>query len=180
SGSTVKTLMCVTTPARAMISGMLSRSSGLPLARHLVDFAGALEHLQEIGEAPRSGFGLLRLLQPVEDRVAVGAIQPLEEAPRLRVALERPLQILGHRGGARRIVGAFPAAVGLRALDLRHPGRSHPARRDERARFLAVDARPKTRFRARAEFLQPERIALRTLLPVDPSVAERHVERFGI
>src|SRR5689334_5707 len=87
-----------------------------------VDRLAARAHGDEAIEARRARLGFLRALQAIEDRVAVGAVELLEEAARAGVPRQRRGQILGHARGARALIGALPAPVAPGALDLGQPG----------------------------------------------------------
>ena len=76
------------------------------------------QHRDVLLDAPRAGFRPLGVLNAVEDRVAVGAVERAEERARLRIGVERALEVVGDGGGPRARVGGIPSAVGFRALDL--------------------------------------------------------------
>src|SRR3954471_11361353 len=63
-----------------------------------------LEHADVLGDPAGPRLGPLRVLDLVQDRVAVRAREPGEEGGRLRIRVELRLQVVGHRGRARRVV----------------------------------------------------------------------------
>ena len=72
--------------------------------------------------------------------------------------------------------GRIPAAVGLRALDLAHPGGLHLAVVDQGLRLVAIDLRPAACPPARGVALQPVRVVELARLAIDPPVAECHLD----
>src|SRR4051794_32591281 len=90
-----------------------------------VQLLPGLEHRDELLQAARAGLGALGVMQPVEDRVAVLAVERVEERARGGARVELALKIVGdgHRRLAR--VRLVPAPVALRGLDRRVPGRPH-------------------------------------------------------
>ena len=83
-------------------------------------------------------------------------------------------------GGPVRVVRGVPLTVRLCAVHGRESGLLHAAALDETLRFLAVDLRPDAPRAARRELLEPGRVVERLLLPVDPAIAERDIERLGV
>src|SRR5438094_253322 len=83
--------------------------SGSPALR--VELLVAFEHVNKADEAASAGLRLLCVLEPIEDGVAVGAVQGFEERSRLRVSLELALQVVGDFDRALGCVGGPPAAV---------------------------------------------------------------------
>src|SRR5947209_20461659 len=79
-----------------------------------------------------------------------------------------------------RVVRGVPLTVRLRAVHSLEAGWLHAAALDETLHFLAVDLRPDAPLAARRELLEPGRVVERLLLPVDPAVAERDLERLGV
>ena len=67
----------------------------LPRARRGVKRLAAAEHRHELLDPARARLGLLRVLEPVQDRVAVVASRALEELARRGVAVERGAQVVG-------------------------------------------------------------------------------------
>src|SRR6476646_2280178 len=74
------------------------RASGVEL------LAGA-QHLHELTDALGPGLRFLGALDPEQDRVAVAAVEGREEGLGPGRAIELDLQVGGHAGLARRIVG---------------------------------------------------------------------------
>jgi hypothetical protein len=54
-----------------------------------VDGLVVVAHLDELRDARGPGLWLLRIVNAIEDRIAVGAVECLEERPGLRVGGER-------------------------------------------------------------------------------------------
>src|SRR4051794_5292460 len=147
---------------------------GLYVRVHLgVKLLPRLEHLDELREPPRPRLGPLGVLQAIEDRVAVLAVQAGEERLRPRSRVELAPEVVGD--GHRRLpgVGRRPAAVGLRGLGLGQAARAHPALGDQPLGLLAVDLRPLAARRARAEALQEPLLVQRLAPAVDPPEADR-------
>src|SRR6185295_20311970 len=145
-----------------------------------MDLLVPLQHGDELLDAPGTRLGLLGVVNAEDDRVAVDAVERGEKGFGLGMAVELRLQVVRHGGAALRLVGLLPLAVLFGAFDRREAGRLHLAARDERFRLLAVDLRPDAPRAARREFLQPEGHVVRLLLAVDPAVAERGFEGFGV
>src|SRR3954451_1346279 len=140
----------------------------------------ALQHGDEFAQAPLSRLLLLRLVEAVEDRVAVGAIEGSEELGRRVISVELALEVSWNLRGPLSLVCGLPAAVRFRRLDLGEAGRPHPARRDQRFRLLAVDPRPASARAPRREALQEVRLVEAALLAVDPAEAKGHLERLSV
>src|SRR5947207_4926319 len=143
-------------------------------------FLAAGELLHELGDPPGARLGAFRVLDPVEDRVAVLAVERGEELARLFVPPQRALEVVRHDGVPRAVVRRLPATVRLRALDLREPRRPHQSGLDQPRRRLAVDLRPLAPRPPREEALQVVRLVETPRLRVDPAVAERNLERLGV
>src|SRR6478609_3419136 len=107
-----------------------------------VDLLPALQHRDEFAQTALAGLGLLRLVQPVDDRVAVGAVQRLEGLTGGRVWIQLAPQVVWNPGTALPLVGGIPAPVGPGRLDLGQSGRAHAAGGDQLLRLVAVDPRP--------------------------------------
>ena len=74
-------------------------------ARRRVNRLAAREHRDELGDPLRARLRPLRVLDAVEDRVAVVAVELLEELARGRVGVERGAQVVRHLAVVRRVVG---------------------------------------------------------------------------
>src|SRR6185437_13804321 len=61
----------------------------------LVDAPALAQHGHELLEPAGARLGPARLLEAIEDRVAVGAVEPREELARGRIGVERGLQVGG-------------------------------------------------------------------------------------
>lgn len=70
--------------------------------------------------------------------------------------------------------------IRLRVVHSLEAGWLHAAALDETLHFLAIELRPDAPLAARRELLEPGRVIDGLLLPVDPAVAERDVERLGV
>src|ERR671917_2888916 len=70
------------------------------------------QHLHILGDASCPRLGSLSVLDLVQDRVPVPAVELAEKRPSLLVLLKLPTQVLRHRGGTPRVVGGIPPAVG--------------------------------------------------------------------
>src|SRR5690349_9790746 len=107
-----------------------------------MDRLAARAHRDELGDPLRAGLGLLRGLDAIEDRVAVRAVERVEELASAGVLCERRREVIGHGRRAGAIVGALPPAVALGALHLGHAWRLELASREERLGLRAIDLRP--------------------------------------
>jgi hypothetical protein len=121
--------------------------------------------------AARIASGTVGILDLVQDSVPVPAIEPGEELPSLFVLLQLPAQVFRHRGGARRVVGGVPPAVGLGPLDLPQARWLQLAPLYELRGLLAVDLRPPAPRPSRREQLQIVVFVEPAYLAVDPAVA---------
>src|SRR6478609_10623551 len=81
-----------------------------PPSRRLPSVHGLVvaAHLDELRDARGPGLWLLRVLNAVEDRVAVGAVECVEERLGLRVGRERGGQVIGDRRALLAGVGRRP------------------------------------------------------------------------
>src|ERR1700682_2471781 len=148
-----------------------------PLRRYLL---AARQHGHEDGDATGARLTLLRVGDAEQDRVAVLRIELLEEPPRFGVLRQSGGEIVRDCGSALPIVGCLPPPVGLRALDFALAGRLHAAGGDQRIDLLAIDLRPDAPFPARRELLQKALVIRALPLPVDPAVANGHIERLRV
>src|SRR4051812_4005340 len=139
-----------------------------------------LQHRDEGRQTPGPGLRFFRGLNAPDDGVAVDAIELGEERLGFWTALELGLQLRRYRSLRRRIVGGVPAAIALRAIDLRQSGGSHRSAVDQGECFFAIDLGPHAALSTRDESLQPGCVALRFFQRVDPTVAERDVESLGV
>src|SRR5215211_836794 len=115
--------------------------------------------------------GFFRLLEAVDDRVAVGAVERGEELRRGRVGVELPLEVRWDFGGPLPLVSRLPASVCLRRFHLSQPRRAHPSRLDQRFGLLPVDLRPAPARAPRREALKEVLVIEAALLAVDPAEA---------
>ena len=98
-----------------------------------VDRLAGLEHRDELLEPAGARLGPLRVLEPVEDRVAVAAVEPREERRRRRARVELALEVVRH--------GDRALARRRRRPSARRPSRARPRRRPAgRMRPAAVSA----------------------------------------
>ena len=67
------------------------------------------QHLDELPQAPLAGLGPLCVVQPVDDRVAVGAVERLEALACRPVPLQLALEVGRDLGPARRLIRLLPA-----------------------------------------------------------------------
>src|SRR4051794_34565993 len=67
------------------------------------------EHVDEGCDAPRARLRPLRVVRAIEDRVAVMPVELGERRSRLRVRVERALQVVRHGDAAGRVVRRVPA-----------------------------------------------------------------------
>ena len=107
-----------------------------------VDRLSGLEHRDELRQPPSARLGLLGVLEPVQDRVAVLTRQLVEERPGVWTDVELAPEILGDGDRPLALVGRLPAAVGLGPFDLAEAGRPHPAVGGQSLHLVAVDPRP--------------------------------------
>src|SRR3954466_10384172 len=76
-----------------------------------VDLLPALQHRDEFAQTTLAGLRLFRLVEPIEDRVAVGTVQPGEGLASGTVAIELAAQVVGDLHAALPLVGGVPASV---------------------------------------------------------------------
>jgi SRSO17 transposase len=155
----------------------LARSS--PAARG-IKRAPLVEHRDEGFDAAPPGLGLLRVLDSVQNRIPIPAVEGGKERARRRMPVEFPLQVVRHGGSPLARVRSLPATISLGPFDFAQPGWLHHAFLDQFDGFVAVDLRPFARRFPRGEPLQPEVLVVGSLLSVDPAVADRYFERLGI
>ena len=138
------------------------------------------EHLNELLDAPGAGCRLLSGLNSKQDREPIPTVQGTKEGVRLRTALQRCLQILGHGGGAGRFIGSFPASVLFGAVNLRETGRLHASIANQPLGLFSIDFRPNAAPATWCEFLEPARLVVAFALAINPTVAERLLHGFGV
>src|SRR2546430_2730288 len=140
----------------------------------------ASQHLDELVDALGPCRRALGVADPIEDGVAAGTLECLEEGRSLWIGVQGRRQVVGDGRGALRLVRLGPAAVGLRRLDLGEAGRLHLPGGDERLGLPAVDPGPLAAGTAGREALEPPGLIVGTLLAVDPPMAEGDVEGLGV
>src|SRR3712207_6189807 len=113
------------------------------------------QHPRVLTDASCPRLRTLSVLDLVQDRVPVPAVERGEELSGYLVLLELSPQIVRHRRGALRIVSRIPPPIGLGPLYLPQPGGLHLAPLDELGSLLAVDLRPLAPRSTRREPLQP-------------------------
>src|SRR5262245_42788965 len=145
-----------------------------------VDRFARLEHGDELCQAPGARLGLLGVLEPVEDRVAVLAAEPGEECLRRRPRVELALEIIRDRGAALAGVGGVPAAVRLGALDLGVSSGPHSPLGDQLLRLGPIDLRPPPARPTRRIPLEEVALVERFAAAVYPAEAERDLNRLGV
>src|SRR3954447_2763393 len=112
-------------------------------------------------------------LNAVEDGVAVAAVERLEEGTDGRIAVELAGEVVGHLGGALRLVRGVPATVRAGALDLAQTPPPHVGALDQALRLGAAELRPPPGACAGSEALHPVVVIEGLLAAVDPSEADR-------
>ena len=150
------------------------------ICRSVVDAFAAREHRHERRDSPGAGRRALGILDAVEDGVAVAAVERVEEGAGGGIAVELAGEVLGHLGGALRLIRGVPATVRAGALDLAQSGRLHLAALDQELGLGAVDLRPPAAASAGNEALHPVVGVERLLLAVDPAEADRHLQRLRV
>src|SRR5207247_6790120 len=130
------------------------------------------QHLDEPADALRSRLGAPGVADAVEDGVAAGTLECLEERRGLWIGVQGRRQVVGDGGGALRLVRLGPAAVGQRRLDVAEAGRLHVPGSDERLDLPAVDPGPLAAGAAGRAALEPPGLVAGPLLDVAPSGAK--------
>src|SRR5215203_2585401 len=125
-----------------------------------MDGPALFEHRHELLDAAGSRLRTLGVVDAEQDRVAVGAVKRLERAAGPGVAAQRAGEVVGDLDRAGAGVGRVPPPVGLRRIDLRLPGWSHPTCRDQRLGAVAVDLRPLAARLPRREALPEVRLVV--------------------
>src|SRR6202140_5495498 len=100
------------------------------------------EHFDVASNTRCARRGKLGVMDAIQDRVAVGAVERREGCAGRRVGCERLLEVVGHGRRTLTGVGRLPAAVRRGARDLGAAGGAHAAGAGERGRLVAVDLRP--------------------------------------
>jgi hypothetical protein len=96
-----------------------------------VDGLTSGEHRDVLLEAAGARLGASGGCEPVEDRVAVLAREPLEHGGRPRLLPERGFEVVRHLDRGRASVGVLPGAFLLRAFDRVKARGAHPALGDQ-------------------------------------------------
>ena len=126
------------------------------------------QHADELLDAGLPGLRGLRVLDPIQDGVAVRAGERGEEVLRSGVGVERSLQVQRDCGPALRRVRAVPAAVGAGDIDLRQSGGRDPAFCHQSRHRRPVHFGPSALRRPGREADQPVRVVVSVELAVDP------------
>src|SRR3954471_8346723 len=104
-----------------------------------VNLLPALQHRDEFTQTALAGLGLLRLVEAIEDRVAVGAVQRREELASGTIAIELAPQVVGDLHAALPLVCGVPAPVGPGSLGLGEAGRTHATGCKQVLRPIAIE-----------------------------------------
>src|ERR1700730_14145853 len=142
-----------------------------------MDRLAAGQHGHVLLDPLRARFRLLCIVNAIEDRVSIVAVEPLKVLFGSRLAIERGLEIFRDSRFALRRIGRLPPTVALGVLDLPQTGALHPTELDQGKRPLAIDPRPLALLAARREADQPMVGVKLVQLAVDPAVAKRAVDR---
>jgi hypothetical protein len=140
----------------------------------------ALEHRHELRQPVRAHRRVRCRRHPVDHGVAVDLGERREGRAGGGRGGERGQQVLGLGGGRLARVGAIPATVGLRALDLADPRRPHPPLGRERRDQADVALRPQRRPPPGGEPAAEHALVDARGLPVDPPAAQCLVERLRV
>src|SRR5580704_5006517 len=127
---------------------------------------------------PSASLRFSHRLNSPKDSIPIRPVKSLEKCFSPRIRVQRSLKVARHRGSAGRIIGGIPSSILFGILDRLQPRGFHLPVHNQRQRFLPVDLRPDALARTRKKSLQPGLFAFRPLLPVNPSVAQRNLERF--
>src|SRR5262245_56626643 len=106
----------------------------------------------------RPGLRLLGILNPVQDRVTISAVERLERGPEAGLGGQNDLELRGHPNGSLRRVVGMPSTIDLGRFDLAKAGGPNPLRGHERGGFAAIDLRPFAPGATRGESLEPRRV----------------------
>ena len=139
-----------------------------------------LEHSNELLDSPCACPGVFRGLKSEQDREPILAIKCAKEGARLRSILQCCLEISRHGGNTGRIIGCLPPPVLLGPVDFCQARWLHAPFANQPFDFFSIDLGPDAAFASRGELLEPTRLVVCFALTVDPAVAERHLDRFGI
>src|SRR5712675_431537 len=134
-------------------SGRL-RSFSRPQLRRIDGFAFD-KHCDVFLDPRHPGLGLFGAVDPVKDRVAIGAVERLKKALCRLAFRQRRNEIVRHLRGALRRIGGVPAAILFGAFDLFQSGRLHALQFDELKRPGAVFLGPPATRLTRREAIQP-------------------------
>src|ERR1700733_5816020 len=141
-----------------------------------VDGSAGRQHRHKFLDSGRPGLGLLGVVYPVKDRIAVSTIQRFEKLARLLVPDQGRLEVGGNLCRALRRIGGLPMTVFSRAFKLPHPGREHAAHFDQLKRAGTVSFGPSTAWTTRSETDQ-RMVFVKTIeLTVDPAVTQSCVD----
>ena len=145
-----------------------------------MDGFAAGKHLHQLSDASGARLGPRSRLDTPQYRVAIGGIDTCKEGLGRRLGLQCSLQILGHRGRTRTVVGPRPAPVSLGRLYLSLTRGLHAARFNECLYLVDIDSRPDTSRAPRREALKIVLIVKTFLLSIDPAPTQRNLHRFGV
>jgi hypothetical protein len=126
------------------------------------------------------GFGLSGVVDPVQDRVAIGAIKNFEEAFCLFIFRQRGTEIVRHLRRALGRIGGVPAPVLFGTIDLVQSRRLHAPHLDKLKRPGAVFLGPFAGGLARREADQPIVVIETVELAIDPTMTKRRINRLWL
>src|SRR5580692_2956225 len=138
------------------------------------------EHRDEFLDARHPGLGLFSAVDPVKDRVSIGAVERFEEASCFLVSRKGSTEILRHLRRALRRIGGVPAAVLLGAFDFVRSCRLHAPQLHEFKRPGSVFLRPFAGGLTRREADQPVIVVETVELAVDPAMTKRRINRLRL
>src|SRR6185295_8268840 len=128
-----------------------------------------LEHTNELLQSPLARLRSLRVLQSVENRIAVLAVERLKELLGTGPGNQGRLQVLGDGDRPLGCVRSLPAAVALCGIHLRHTRRRESPLGQQTLDRRTVDLGPLAARGSGCEALAPPSIFAGRRLPIDPS-----------
>src|ERR1700722_12793199 len=136
------------------------------------------QHARVLFNSSRARLRLLRVMNPIQDRIPVNPVELVEVTLSARIAIEHRLQIFRDLRLALRCVCEVPSSIDLGLLDFPHTRRANATELDQYERPLTIELRPLSFWTTRRETNQPiVRVELIDL-SVNPSVAQRAVDCF--
>src|SRR5258706_1586860 len=139
-----------------------------------------VQHSNEFLDPSAARLSFFGSLETEINRVTIRAVEYGKKRLCLWILIKFCLKIFWHLCVTLRCVSRVPTPILLGGFNFFMPCWLHPALGDKLGHLCGVYLRPDAFGATRRKFLQKELIIQRALLTIDPAVAQRHIQRFGV